>query len=154
MSGVRDFRDLVAWQLAEALKCEVLAFTSDGPAARDFRFRDDIRASSASASANIAEGFGRFKPGQFAQFLGYARASLVETQNHLIDTRDRRFIDAALFSRLWNLSKAAERATTNLLRSKLRQAQEERRRRRASRTSARGVRARRNRAGRIEPPTS
>jgi four helix bundle protein len=152
MGGVRDFRDLVAWQLAETLKCEVLSFTETGQAARDFRFRDDIRASSASAPANIAEGFGRFGPLQFANFLGYAKASLVETQNHLIDARDRRFIDAALFSRLWNLSKAAERATTNLLRSKLRQAQEERRRRRASRRPARSVGARRNRAGPVEPP--
>ena len=128
---VRDFRDLVAWQLAETLKCEVLAFTESGPAARDFRFRDDIRASSASAPANIAEGFGRFRPLQFAHFLGIAKASLVETQNHLIDARDRRYIEAALFSRLWNLAKAAERATTNLLRSKLRQADEERNRKRA-----------------------
>jgi four helix bundle protein len=123
---VRDFRDLVAWQLADTLKCEVLSFTDSGPAATDFRFRDDIRASSASAPANIAEGFGRFTPLQFATFLGYAKASLVETQNHLIDARDRRYIEAALFSRLWNLAKAAERVTTNLWRSKLRQAREER----------------------------
>jgi four helix bundle protein len=128
---VRDFRDLVAWQLSEALKCEVLAFTADGPAARDFRFRDDIRASSASAPANIAEGFGRFRPRPFAQFLGYAKASLLETQNHLIDAKDRKYIDATLFSRLMNLAKAAERATTNLLLAKLRQADEEQRRRRA-----------------------
>jgi four helix bundle protein len=146
--GVRDFRDLVAWQLAETLKCEVLSFTESGPAARDLRFRDDIRASSASAPANIAEGFGRFTPGQFATFLGYAKASLVETQNHLIDARDRRYIDARLFSRLWNLAKAAERATTNLLRSKLRQAQEERRRRRAIRRPARKAGARRDREAR------
>ena len=144
----------MAWQLAETLKCEVLSFTESGPAARDFRFRDDIRASSASAPANIAEGFGRFKPGQFAQFLGYAKASLVETQNHLIDARDRQFIDAALFSRLWNLSKAAERTTTNLLRSKLRQAQEERRRRRARRTPAKNRGAHRNRAPRTAEPSS
>jgi four helix bundle protein len=128
---VRDFRDLVAWQLAETLKCEVFAFTESGPAARDFRFRDDIRASSASAPANIAEGFGRFRPLQFAHFLGIAKASLAETQNHLLDAQKRRYIDAALFSRLRNLAKAAERATTNLLRSKLRQADEERNRRRA-----------------------
>ena len=128
---VRDFRDLVAWQLAETLKCEVFSFTESGPVARDFRFRNDIRASSASAPANIAEGFGRFRPLQFAHFLGIAKASLAETQNHLIDARDRRYIEAALFSRLMNLAKAAERATTNLLRSKLRQADEERNRRRA-----------------------
>jgi four helix bundle protein len=153
MSGVRDFRDLVAWQLAEELKCEVLAFTTTGPAARDFRFRDDIRASGASAPANIAEGFGRFRPLQFATFLGVAKASLVETQNHLVDASDRRYIDRKLFSRLLNLAKAAERATTNLLRSKLRQAEEEKRRRRAGRTRVKSAGARQYRAPRIiEPP--
>lgn len=143
--GVRDFRDLIAWQLAEALKCEVLSFTESGPAARDFRFRDDIRDSSASAPANIAEGFGRFKPRVFAQFLGYAKGSLLETQDHLIDARDRRYVDARLFSRLWNLSKAAERATTNLLLSKLRQAREEGRRGRSSGAAARSRGSRRSR---------
>ena len=34
---------------------------------------------------------------QFAHFLGIAKASLVETQNHLIDARERRYIEAALF---------------------------------------------------------
>jgi 23S rRNA-intervening sequence protein len=82
-------------------------------------------------AGNIAEGFGRFRPLQFAHFLGIAKASSAETQNHLIDARKRRYIDGALFSRLQNPAKAAERATTNLLRSKLRQADEERNRRRA-----------------------
>ena len=58
--SVRDFRDLVAWQLADALRYEMIQFTFEGSAARDFRFRDDIRASAGSAPANIAEGFGRF----------------------------------------------------------------------------------------------
>lgn len=138
MGGVRDFRELIAWQLAEELKREVLDFTVTGPAARDFRFRDDIRASSASAPANIAEGFGRYRPRQFATFLEIAKASLAETQNHLIDARDRNHIERSLFSRLFNLAKAAERVTTKLLRSKLRQVEEEEERKR------RGGRNRRN----------
>jgi|SoiMethySBSTD1v2_1073268.scaffolds.fasta_scaffold245999_2 four helix bundle protein len=135
--SVRDFRDLVAWQLADALKLEVLAFTSDGPAARDYRFRDDIRASAASAPTNIAEGFGRFRPLPFAQFLEYATASLQETRVHLLDAKDRKYIDARLFSRLWNLAKSAERTTTHLLLSKRRQAADERNQRRSPRTQRR-----------------
>ena len=78
-SGVRDFRDLVAWQLAYELKCEVYAFTSTGRVSRDFDYVNDIRSASASAPANIAEGFGRFRPLEFARFLTIAKASLVET---------------------------------------------------------------------------
>ena len=125
---VDDFRDLVAWQLSHELKCEVFAFTSTGAASRDFRYRDDIRGSSASAPANIAEGFGRFRPLEFARFLGIAKGSLQETRNHLIDGRDRGYLEDRLCSRLTNLSRAAERTTANLLRAKLRQAEDERRR--------------------------
>ena len=54
----------------------MFAATEAGAASRDFRFRDQVRDSAASAGRNIAEGFGRFSPGDFARFLRYARASL------------------------------------------------------------------------------
>jgi four helix bundle protein len=115
---VSDFRDLVCWQLSCALKCDVHAFTETGRAATDFKYRDQIRDSAASAPANISEGFVRFRPAEFAHYLRYARASLIETKNHLIDGRDRGFLDAALFSRLFNLAEAAVKATTHLMLSK------------------------------------
>jgi four helix bundle protein len=124
-SGVRDFRDLVCWQLSHQLKCEIFDWTETGPASRDFKYRDQIRDSSKSAPRNISEGFGRYLPREFATFLKYARASLMETQNHIIDGHDRRYIDDPLYSRLSNLAAAALRATTNLMLSKLRQATRE-----------------------------
>ena len=127
--GIRDFRDLVAWQLSYELKCEVFAFTASGPASKDFKYRDQIGDSSASAPRNIAEGFGRYRPAEFARFLEFARGSLVETQNHLIDGRDRGYLGAALYSRLFNLARSALKATTNLLLSKQRQAARTSRRR-------------------------
>ena len=126
MAGVRDFRDLVCWQLSHQLELEIFEWTDTAPAARDFRFRDQIRDSSASAPRNIAEGFGRFKPGPFANYLSYARASLMETQNHLINARDRKYLEEKRYSRLFNLTGAALRLTTNLMLSKQRQAQRER----------------------------
>jgi hypothetical protein len=54
------------------------------------------------------------------QFLESAKAPPEETPDHLIEAKTRELIDARLFSRLWNLSKAAERAATNLLLSNLR----------------------------------
>ena len=88
--AVRDFRDLICWQLSYELKCEVLAFTDTASVSKDFEYCDQIRNSSASAPRNVSDGFGRFTPGEFAQYLKWARASLMETQNHLIDGRDRR----------------------------------------------------------------
>ena len=120
--GARGFQDLLAWQLSYELKCEVVAFTGTGRASKDFKYCDQIRASSASAPSNISEGFGRFRPGDFARFLEFARGSLMETQNHLIDGRDRGYLDTALYSRLVHLCRAALKTTTALLREKQRQA--------------------------------
>jgi four helix bundle protein len=114
--GVKCFEDLVCWQLSHSLKCEVSAFTASGPSSRDFRYRDQIRDSSASAPSNIAEGFGRYRPREFARYLEIARASLMETQNHLIDGHDRGYVDDRLFARLRNLSTSALRTTTSLMR--------------------------------------
>jgi four helix bundle protein len=119
---VRDFRDLVCWQLSNELKCEVVAFTATGPSSRDFRYRDQIRDSAAAAPRDIAEGFGRFRPREFARFLEYARASLIETQSSLIDGRDRGYLSDSLYSRLYNLARAALKATTNLMLQKQQQA--------------------------------
>jgi four helix bundle protein len=113
--GVRDFRDLVAWQLSYALHREIMALTANKPVARDFAFCDQIKRASASAPSNIAEGFARFRPGDFIRYLEFAAGSLQETQNHLIDGRDRGYVADPLYSRLYNLSCAALRATTNLL---------------------------------------
>jgi hypothetical protein len=57
-----------------------------------------------------------------ANYLRIAKASLAETRNHLIDARDRGYLREALYSRLTNLARAAEKATTGLLVQKLRQA--------------------------------
>ena len=118
---MRDFRDLVAWQLCDDLRSEVVAFTETGPASRDFKYRDQIRDASSSAPRNIAEGFGRYRPAEFARFLEYAVASLEETKDGLIDGHDRGYLDKDLYSRLRDLAGAAERVTKSLLRSKRRQ---------------------------------
>ena len=112
----------MAWQLSYQLTCEVFAFTEIGPAARDFKFRDQVRDSAASAGRNIAEGFGRFSPGDFARFLRYARASVLETRNSLIEARGRGYLPDPLAARLLNLTSATDRVTKKLMLSKLRQA--------------------------------
>jgi four helix bundle protein len=115
MHGVDRFEDLIVWQLADELRREVMAFTNTGPASRDFRYRDQIRDASSSATRNTAEGFGRFRPNEFARFLEYAHGSLNEVQDGLIEARDRGFVDQAQFDRMWILSRRALGANTNLI---------------------------------------
>ena len=80
MAGATRFQDFVAWQLMYELSVRIWRAT-DGPSgARDVRFRDQIRDASDSIHRNIAEGFGRYNPGDFARFLDIARASAEETR--------------------------------------------------------------------------
>src|SRR5262249_12231701 len=129
----RHFEDLVCWRLSRALKCEVLAFTATGPISRDFKFRDQIRDSAASAPSNISQAFGRYRPREVVRFFGYACGSLAETQNHLIDALDRGYIADPLYSRLRNLARAALAATKGLLLERQRAADAADARRRAQR---------------------
>ena len=87
--GVRTFTELDAWKLSNAVKLGVYDLIREGKAARDLEFRDQIRNAAASAPRNIAEGFGRFRPREFAQYLRIANGSLMETSNHLRDGVDR-----------------------------------------------------------------
>jgi len=112
---VTHFQDLIAWQVADELRREVIAFTETGQAARDVKYRDQIRDAIASACRNTSEGFDRFRPAEFARLLEFARSSLGETQDGLIDAHERKYISGELFDRLWLLSKRALGANTNLM---------------------------------------
>jgi four helix bundle protein len=116
VAGFSRYEDIVAWQLADELKREVFARTATGPPARDFKFRDQIRDSSASAARNIAEGFGRFRVAEFARFLEFARGSPTETHNSLRDGRDRGYFSDTDCDRLSRLAGRAAKATSALIR--------------------------------------
>jgi four helix bundle protein len=84
MRGHR-YEDLAAWQLANELKEQMYDLIDNSPARNDFEFRDQIKDSSSSAPANISEGFGYYYHKQFARHVRIARASAMETHNHLGD---------------------------------------------------------------------
>jgi four helix bundle protein len=56
MATIRKFEDLAIWQTARKLSLKIFQLTETGPAAKDYRFRDQIRDSAGSVMDNIAEG--------------------------------------------------------------------------------------------------
>jgi four helix bundle protein len=113
--GIRDFRDLVAWQRVDELRREIIAFTAKEPACKDFKFRDQIRDAIASACRNTSEGWGRFRPGDNARFVEIARASIEEVRDGLIEGREKKYIDDALYERLATMARRALGTNTNYL---------------------------------------
>ena len=85
----RDFTELIAWQLAQQLNAFVHDVTKRPGLSKDFDFCRQANDAAESAPRNIAEGFGRFAPKEFAQFLRIAIASEFETKNHIIGAAER-----------------------------------------------------------------
>jgi len=112
--GARRVEDLVAWQLADELKRNVYAITAKPPASQDFSYRDQIRDACASVTRNTAEGFGRFRPRAFAQFLVIAAASLHEVKDELRDGQERGYISEQGYVRLRRLTLRALKANLRL----------------------------------------
>lgn len=70
------------------------------PADERWNLAQQLRRSSLSISANIAEGYGRFYYQDNVRFCYIARGSLEETLSHLIFAHEVDFIPAALFKEL------------------------------------------------------
>ena len=100
MATIRTFEELDIWQSARAICKRVYMISKDGEFAKDFRFRDQIRASSGSCMDNIAEGFERDGNKEFVQFLSIAKASIGETRSQLTRAYDVNYINENDFKQL------------------------------------------------------
>jgi four helix bundle protein len=114
MIVARRFEDLIVWQLAQQLRGLVYQMTKAGPPSKDFKFRDQIRDSACSAPRNMSEGFKRYDPPEFAQYMKIATASITETQNHLLHGRDENYCSDEQFTQAWRVSCRALKAGNRL----------------------------------------
>jgi four helix bundle protein len=80
---IKSHRDLIVWQRSMDLVTAVYKLTEEFPKSELYGLTSQIRRCAASVPANIAEGQGRRLAGEFLQFLGNARGSLLELDTHL-----------------------------------------------------------------------
>jgi four helix bundle protein len=111
----RRYEELAAWQLSNELKQQVYALVDRSKARDDRKFSDQIKDSAASAPRNLAEGFACYGHPEFARYTRVAKASLVETQNHLGDGVDRGHWSPKEAEPLRNLADRAIGACVRLL---------------------------------------
>jgi four helix bundle protein len=116
MAVAKRYQDLICWQLADELEKLVFELTEAGPASKDFKFRDQIRDSSSSATRNMAEGFGRFWPAEHANFLRIAKASLFETHSSARSGFNRGYFSEKDTDRMQRLCGRSGKAATGLIR--------------------------------------
>ena len=100
MATAERFEDLIAWQKARLLSKEIYAVTRRTIFNQDVDLRRQIRRAAVSAMSNIAEGFDRHGPGEFYQFLGWARGSASEVRSQLYVALDNGLLSVSDFDRL------------------------------------------------------
>jgi four helix bundle protein len=83
--------ELVAYQLSLELKQRVFELIYNSPAAKDVKFAGQVSDAASSLPSDIAEGFYRFNPAEFAHFVKYARSSLQEVRTRLPDGVAKRY---------------------------------------------------------------
>ena len=78
-----SYKELIVWQkammLVELIYRHIRMFPSD----ERFRVCDQLSRAAVSVPSNIAEGYGRGTPVEYARYLGIARGSLYEVQTQL-----------------------------------------------------------------------
>ena len=116
MAAFKRFEESEAWQLGRELNRRVYEITAAGAFAKDFALRDQIRRASISVSSNVAEGYARRSPADFARFLSIARASAAEICSQLYLALDLGYVTPDDFDSAYDLAHRAGAACGGLIR--------------------------------------
>ncbi len=116
MAGLKDFRELGAWQRSREVKLLAYELLNRPGASTDFKFRDQLRDAARSAPRNIAEGFARYRHKEFAQFVRIAKGSIGEVLEHFIDAVDNGYLSPEELPRHEHACKKALLAINGLIR--------------------------------------
>lgn len=95
----RDFTSLVCWQ--DARKVKLFFYESilpQLPKSEKYNLDIQIRKSTVSSTANIAEGYGRYHYQEGIQYYRISRGSLYESKDHLISCFDLNYIADELYN--------------------------------------------------------
>jgi four helix bundle protein len=115
--AAKTHTELETWKLANELRRLILNATRHGDAAKDFKFREQMRDAVRSACRNTAEGFYRYGHAQFGHMLTIAYASLGEVLDCIQDGLDSEYFSEELATEMRSLANRAMAANLRLRQS-------------------------------------
>ena len=90
---IQSYRDLIVWKKSMAFVLEVYRRTQAFPKIETYGLTSQLRRAAVSVPSNIAEGQARRTTGEFKQFLGNARGSLVEVETQILIAHDLGYLE-------------------------------------------------------------
>ena len=109
---VKDFRDLQVWQKAHQLTLMVYRLTASFPRDERYGLTSQLRRSSSSIAANLAEGCGRNGDAELARFCSIAMGSASELDYHLLLARDLKLLKVPDYAELARQTTEVKRMLT------------------------------------------
>lgn len=110
-------RDLEAWQVSMELVGAIYCLTRLLPEDERFGLTSQMRRAAVSVPANIAEGYGRFRRGDYRHHVSIARGSAIEIDTLLEVARQLGYVTEEASAHVWELSQRTIQLLTKLLRS-------------------------------------
>ncbi len=111
------YQELIVWQKARTFAGDVYRATENFPRTEIYGLTSQLRRAAVSVASNIAEGQGRLTKGEFCNFLGQARGSLLELETQLAISVDLHFLADVDFKKLKDKSSEVLRLLNALIES-------------------------------------
>ena len=118
---IKDFFNLDTWKSSHEFAIAVYKVTINFPACEKFGIVSQIRRAATSIAANIAEGFSRHHYKDKIRFYFNARGSISESQNHLLFSKEMKFISENDFDACWAKAETCRKLLNGLIRSTAKQ---------------------------------
>src|SRR5215831_18664939 len=112
---MRDFHELTVRQKAHQLVLAVYQITKTFPHEERYGLTSQLRRSSASIRANLAEGCGRNGDAEFARFCSIAMGSASELEYDLLLAKDLKLVNLKDHTELLQRSTELKRMLTGLI---------------------------------------
>lgn len=99
------------------LVTQIYRSTQSFPGCERFGLASQLRRAAVSVPSNIADGQGRQSTGEFKQFLGHARGSLLEVETQIFIARNLGYLSEEQSAGLIKRTEEADRILNGLLNS-------------------------------------
>ena len=97
MTYIKSYKELIVWQKSIRLVKEVFILTDSFPKSELYGLTSQMRRAAISIPSNIAEGYGRKSPKEYAQFYSISYGSVLELETQLIIAQELQFTDPKKF---------------------------------------------------------